>query len=114
VRLRKAMRARVVAARVVRSPLWPPAASSAAFKSRLRLIAVAAASPLGDTPEAHDELSLYDIPLYSPARRAAEQQAGGLAGTTRGHRHGGAAGRGGPAAGDDRLAGPDKKDGATV
>jgi hypothetical protein len=43
--------------------------------------------PLGDTPEAHDELSPHDIPLYSPARRAAEQQAAGprvrLAGTGR-------------------------------
>jgi hypothetical protein len=70
--------------------------------------------PLGDTPEAHDELSPHDIPLYSPARRAAERQAGGRAGTTRGHRQGGAAGRGRPSAGDDRLVGPDEKDGATV
>jgi hypothetical protein len=70
--------------------------------------------PLGDTPEAHDELSPHDIPLYSPARRAAEQQAGGLAGTTRGHRQGAAAGRGRPGAGDDRLAEPDEKDGATI
>jgi hypothetical protein len=70
--------------------------------------------PLGDTPEAHDELSPHDIPLYSPARRAAEQQAGGLAGTTRGHRQGGAAGVGGSPAGDDRLPKPNEKDGATV
>lgn len=70
--------------------------------------------PLGDTPEAHDELSPRDIPLGSPARRAAEEQAGGLAGTTRGNRHGGAAGHGGPAAGDDRLVGPDEKDEARV
>jgi hypothetical protein len=70
--------------------------------------------PLGDTPEAHDELSPHDIPLYSPARRPAEHQAGGHAGTTRGNRQGAAAGRGRPAAGDDRLAEPDEKDGATV
>jgi hypothetical protein len=69
--------------------------------------------PLGDTPEAHDELSPHDIPLYSPARRAAKQQAGGLAGTTRGNRQGAAAGSGGRA-GDDRLVGPDAKDEATV
>jgi hypothetical protein len=69
--------------------------------------------PLGDTPEAHDELSPHDIPLYSPARRAAEQQAGGVAATTRGHRQGGAAGIGGPA-GDDRLVGPDENDEAKV
>ena len=66
--------------------------------------------PLGDTPEAHDELSPHDIPLYSPARRAAEKQAGGVAGTTRGHRQGGAAGRARPPAGEDRLVGPDEKD----
>jgi hypothetical protein len=71
-------------------------------------------SPLGDTPEAHDELSPHDIPLYSPARRAAKQQAGGLAGTTRGNRQGAAAGRRGLAAGDDRLVGPDEKDEAKV
>jgi hypothetical protein len=49
--------------------------------------------PLGDTPEAHDELSPHDLPLGSPGRRAAEQQAGGLHGTTRGHRQGGASSR---------------------
>ena len=70
--------------------------------------------PLGDTPEAHDELSPHDVPLYSPARRAAVEQAGGVAGTTRGHRQGGAAGRGWPEAGDDRLVGPDEKDKARV
>jgi hypothetical protein len=70
--------------------------------------------PLGDTPEAHDDLSPHDIPLYSPARRAAEKQAGGVAGTTRGHRQGGAAGRGRPTAGEDRLVGPDEKDAAKV
>jgi hypothetical protein len=69
--------------------------------------------PLGDTPEAHDELSPHDIPLYSPARRAAEQQAGGVAATTRGHRQGGAAGLGGPAR-DERLVGADEKDEAQI
>jgi hypothetical protein len=69
--------------------------------------------PLGDTPEAHDEISPHDIPLYSPARRAAEHQAGGDVATTRGHRRGGAAGRGGPAD-DARLVGADEKDGAKL
>jgi hypothetical protein len=69
--------------------------------------------PLGDTPEAHDELSPHDIPLYSPARRAAEHQAGGVGATTRGHRQGGAAGRGGPAD-DARLVGADEKDEARL
>jgi hypothetical protein len=70
--------------------------------------------PLGDTPEAHDEVSPHDIPLYSPARRAAMRQAGGRAGTTRGDRQGGAARRGGPVAGDDRLVGADEKDEARL
>jgi hypothetical protein len=69
--------------------------------------------PLGDTPEAHDELSPHDIPRYSPARRAAEQQASGRAATTRGNRQGGAAGRGGPAD-DERLVGSDEKDEAKI
>lgn len=69
--------------------------------------------PLGDTPEAHDEISPHDIPLYSPARRAAEQQARGVAATTRGHRQGGAAGRGGGAH-DERLVGADEKDEAKI
>jgi hypothetical protein len=69
--------------------------------------------PLGDTPEAHDEISPHDIPLYSPARRAAEQQAGGVTDTTRGHRQGGAAGRAGPAD-DERLVGADEKDEAKI
>ena len=41
-------------------------------------------TPLGDTPEAHDELSPHDLPQGHPGRQAAEEQAGGGAGTTRG------------------------------
>jgi hypothetical protein len=66
--------------------------------------------PLGDTPEAHDELSPHDVPRGSPARGAAEEQAGGLGGTTRGNRQGGAAGLGGSESGDDRMVGPDEQD----
>lgn len=40
--------------------------------------------PLGDTPEAHDELSPLDLPPDHPARREAERQSGGPGGTTRG------------------------------
>jgi hypothetical protein len=69
--------------------------------------------PLGDTPEAHDEISPRDLPVDSPGRRAAEEQAGGPGGTTRGHREGGAAGAGGPGDGDE-LVGPDEKDGAKL
>jgi len=69
--------------------------------------------PLGDTPEAHDEISPHDIPLYSPARRAAEQQASGVGATTRGHRQGGAAGLEGPAD-DERLVGPDQENEAKI
>jgi hypothetical protein len=70
--------------------------------------------PLGDTPEAHDEISPHDIPVGSPSRRAAEDLAGGPGGTTRGHRQGGAAGLGGSAADDRREVGPDEKDGARI
>jgi hypothetical protein len=48
--------------------------------------------PLGDTPEAHDELSPHDLPVGHPGRPAAERQAGGEQGTTRGNPEGGAAG----------------------
>ena len=39
---------------------------------------------LGDTPEAHDEVNPHDLPQDHPGRVAAEQQAGGTEGTTRG------------------------------
>jgi hypothetical protein len=39
---------------------------------------------LGDTPEAHDELSPLDLPPDHPGRQEAERQAGGAAGTTKG------------------------------
>lgn len=41
--------------------------------------------PLGDTDEAHDELSPHDLPIGHPGRQAAEEQSGGEQGTTRGH-----------------------------
>lgn len=40
--------------------------------------------PLGDTDEAHDEISPHDLPIGHPGRQAAEEQAGGDEGTTRG------------------------------
>ena len=49
--------------------------------------------PLGDTAEAHDEISPHDLPKDAPGRRAAEAQAARRDGTTRGDRHGGAGGR---------------------
>ncbi|MBW3653041.1 MAG: hypothetical protein KY433_05490 [Actinobacteria bacterium] len=39
---------------------------------------------LGDTPEAHDELSPHDLPPGHPGREQAERQAGGGEGTTSG------------------------------
>jgi len=39
---------------------------------------------LGDTPEAHDEISPHDLPLDHPGRDEAERQAGGDEGTTDG------------------------------
>jgi hypothetical protein len=41
-------------------------------------------TPLGDTPEAHDELNPHDLPLDHPGRERAEEMAGGEEGTTKG------------------------------
>ena len=41
-------------------------------------------TPLGDTPEAHDELSPMDLPPDHPARKEAERKSGGIGGTTEG------------------------------
>jgi hypothetical protein len=44
-------------------------------------------TPLGDTPEAHDEISPHDIPKGSPARQEAERLAADEEGrVTRGNR----------------------------
>jgi hypothetical protein len=40
--------------------------------------------PLGDTDQAHDEISPRDLPPGHPGRAEAERQAGGDEGTTRG------------------------------
>jgi hypothetical protein len=40
--------------------------------------------PLGDTPEAHDDIIPEDLPKDHPARREAERQAGEGDGTVRG------------------------------
>lgn len=40
---------------------------------------------LGDTPEAHDEISPHDLPPDHPGRHAAEAMAGGPDGTTKGN-----------------------------
>jgi hypothetical protein len=48
--------------------------------------------PLGDTPEAHDEINVHDMPLDSPGRHAAEAMAGDEDATTRGMSAGGGAG----------------------
>jgi hypothetical protein len=45
--------------------------------------------PLGDTPEAHDEINPHDLPLSHPGREEAEDMAGGAEGTTRGPLPGG-------------------------
>jgi hypothetical protein len=41
-------------------------------------------TPMGDTPEAHDEISPLDLPPDHPGRQEAERQAGGTGGTTKG------------------------------
>lgn len=70
--------------------------------------------PLGDTPEAHDEVIAHDIPKYNAAaRHAAEHESGGdTRATIRGHRAGGAQGEGGPQAGRPDRVGDDEKQGA--
>jgi hypothetical protein len=40
---------------------------------------------LGDTPEAHDEISPHDLPPDHPGRGEAERVAGGKEGVTRGN-----------------------------
>jgi hypothetical protein len=40
---------------------------------------------LGDTPEAHDEITPHDLPLDHPGREEAEREAGGGEGTVRGN-----------------------------
>ncbi len=50
--------------------------------------------PLGDTPEAHDEINPHDLPPDHPGRHAAEEMAQGD-GETAGMSQGGAAGAGG-------------------
>ena len=51
--------------------------------------------PLGDTPEAHDEINPHDLPTDHPGRHAAERMAEGGDDTTAGMAEGGAAGAGG-------------------
>jgi hypothetical protein len=68
--------------------------------------------PLGDTPEAHDELSPHDLPRDHPGRRAAERQADALDGTTPGHREGAAADT--SASPESDLVAPQERDGARV
>ena len=43
-------------------------------------------TPLGDTPEAHDEISPHDLPPGHPGREETERLAGGEDGTTQGNR----------------------------
>lgn len=43
-------------------------------------------TPLGDTPELHDEITPHDLPPGHPGRREAERLAGGQDGTTTGNR----------------------------
>jgi hypothetical protein len=50
--------------------------------------------PLGDTPEAHDEINPHDVPKWDRATRmAAEEQAGGEGEETRGNQEGSGDGR---------------------
>jgi hypothetical protein len=52
--------------------------------------------PLGDTPQAHDEINPHDLPPDHPGRHEAEAMAQGDEGETAGMSEGGAAGDEGP------------------
>ena len=74
------------------------------------------ARPLGDTPEAHDEINPHDLPTDHPGRQAAEEMASEEAGQpeageTRGMEEGGAAGDEGPEEGDTEPVGADEAHG---
>ena len=70
--------------------------------------------PLGDTPQAHDELNPHDLPPDHPGRHAAEEMAKGD-GETAGMSQGGAAGAGGSetGAGEAEPEGEAKRGAAT-
>jgi uncharacterized membrane protein YgcG len=59
--------------------------------------------PLGDTPQAHDEINPHDLPPDHPGRHAAEEMAEGDDGSTSGMTSGGAAGEGGSEEGGGRT-----------
>jgi hypothetical protein len=79
-------------------------------------IGLESSRPLGDTPDAHDEIIPEDLPKAHPARRAAEEQAAVRGGTTPGHAEGGAAGRRRGARGphDDLVSEEEAREGARV
>ncbi len=65
--------------------------------------------PLGDTPEAHDEINPHDLPLSNPGRQTAEKMAQGAEGTTTGHEQGAGSDGG---TGGDRVSGGEAGSGA--
>ncbi|HEX8206856.1 MAG TPA: hypothetical protein VF587_12420 [Solirubrobacteraceae bacterium] len=70
--------------------------------------------PLGDTPEAHDEINPHDLPPDHPGRHAAEEMAQGDEGETSGMTAGGAAGEGGSEEGATSEPSGEAKQGATT
>lgn len=68
---------------------------------------------LGSTDEVHQEVNPHDLPIDHPGRHQAEREAG-LAGTTRGHEEGGAAGAGGSEEDDQDRVGPAEEGEAKV
>jgi hypothetical protein len=59
--------------------------------------------PLGDTPQAHDEINPHDLPPDHPGRHTAERMAEGDEGSTAGMAEGGAAGEEGPEEGEPQA-----------
>jgi hypothetical protein len=70
--------------------------------------------PLGDTPEAHDEINPHDLPPDHPGRHAAEEMAQGDEGETAGMSAGGAAGEGGAEEGATSEPAGEARQGATT
>ena len=72
-----------------------PRAASDSSEGGLPRLPTDSERPLGDTPQAHDEINPHDLPPDHPGRRKAEEMAEGDEGETAGMSEGGAAGAGG-------------------
>ena len=79
-----------------------PRAASDSSEGGLPTLPTDSERPLGDTPQAHDEINPHDLPPDHPGRHAAERMASSGEGSTAGMAEGGAAGAGGSEQGAGR------------